>query len=495
MALAAKLTNQPDRQAWHLAAAATGIDEEAAGPLEQLAHRLMRRGDATGAVTALLRAASLSPDGPTRGRRLAAAASVGATLTLEIDSIPGLLAAARSADPELGGSLPAAVTAAHLLLNADGDVGTAHRLLVSAIDTKAEPYDASDNTTIQALQTLMAVCYHGGRSELWPAFGVAISRLGPPVHADLLLLSQTIADPARIAAPVLNALDTAVSGLHDEPDHWRILTVSAAAIFPDRLADCRDALLRVVRDSRAVTPRVSALTTLSLDDLTAGRWDEARQAADEGLELANAGGYRLLAWLFHHRLAVLAAARGDPDTAQGLADEITRWAAPRRAGLAEAHALHVRVIAALGQGDFEDAYQQAATISPPGVLAPYVPLALWVAMDLVEAAIRTGHHAEAAAHVAAIRDAGIAALSTRLALLATASEALIAPDDIAPRLFEQALAIRRQPLPVRPWPGTALLWRAVAPRPGRDRVASPAHDRTGDLRTPRCQTVGHPGRQ
>lgn len=91
MALAAKLTNQPDRQAWHLAAAATGIDEEAAGLLEQLAHRLMRRGDATGAVTALLRAASLSPDGPTRGRRLAAAASVGATLTLEIDSIPGCL--------------------------------------------------------------------------------------------------------------------------------------------------------------------------------------------------------------------------------------------------------------------------------------------------------------------------------------------------------------------------------------------------------------------
>ena len=178
-ALGVHLTGQPDRQAWHLAAAATGIDEEAAGLLEQVAHRLMRRGDATGAVTALLRAADLSPAGPSRGRRFAAAAYVGATVTLKVDSVSRLLAAARSADPELGGSLPAAVTASHLLMNADGDIDTAHRLLVSAIDTKPEPYDASDETIVQALQTLMAVCYNGGRAELWPAFDTAMSRSPP----------------------------------------------------------------------------------------------------------------------------------------------------------------------------------------------------------------------------------------------------------------------------------------------------------------------------
>jgi DNA-binding CsgD family transcriptional regulator len=95
----------------------------------------------------------------------------------------------------------------------------------------------------------------------------------------------------------------------------------------------------------------------------------------------------------------------------------------------------------MGQGEFEDAYQNSAAISPPGVLASHVPLALWVAMDLVEAAVRTGRHAEAAAHVTAIRDVGIAALSPRLALLATASEAIAAPNDIAPGLFQEALAV------------------------------------------------------
>ena len=62
-------------------------------------------------------------------------------------------------------------------------------------------------------------------------------------------------------------------------------------------------------------------------------------------------------------------------------------------------------------------------------------------MDLVEAAVRTGRHAEAEAHVTAIRDVGIAALSPRLALLATASGAIAAPDDIAPGLFQEAVAV------------------------------------------------------
>jgi DNA-binding CsgD family transcriptional regulator len=55
--------------------------------------------------------------------------------------------------------------------------------------------------------------------------------------------------------------------------------------------------------------------------------------------------------------------------------------------------------------------------------------------------VRTSRHAEAAAHVAAIREAGLAALSPRLALLAGGSAAIAATDDSAPGLFEAALAI------------------------------------------------------
>jgi len=442
--LAAQLADQPERQAWQLAAGTTGPDEKAAVLLEQVAHRLMRRGDGTGTVTALLRAAELSSDGPSRNRRLAAAARTGATMTREFSSVSQLLAAL-GPDPQPGESLQAAVTTAYMLLNADGDIKTAYQLLISAIGTAAGPDDASEDTVIPALHALMDVCYNGGRAELWPAFDAAISRLAPRVPADLLLLGQTIADPARTLVPVLGELDSAVRSLDDETDHWRILTISAAAIFHDRLAGCRNALLRVVRDSQAggaVAPAIGALTSLSLNAFSAGRWDEARRLSDEGLDLALAtGGEWLLAWLFRYHKAMLAAARGDPETARALADEIAQWAAPRGAGLAQTHAHHVRVLTALGEGRFEDAYQHAAAISSPGTLASHVPLALWVAMDLVEAAARTGRHAEATVHATAIRDAGIAALSPRLALLAAATEAIAAPDDIASELFEKALAV------------------------------------------------------
>ena len=443
-ALADHLADQPERQAWHLATAAAGPDEEVADLLEQVAHRLMRRGDATGAVAALLRGADLSPGGPGRSRRLAEAAYLGARATGAAGSVSQLLATARSADPELSGSLPAAVAAAHMLLNGDGDVGTAHRLLAGAIDIRPGPYDASDDTLIQALHTLFLVCYLRGRAEPWPAFDAAFGRLRPPIPMELSLLRQTIADPARTAARVLPEMDTAIADLRDEADHWRILIVSAAAIFTDRLAGCREPLLRVVRDGRAggdVASAINALTILCLDDTMAGRWDEAQRVADDGLELCETSGYPLLAWTVRHRRAALAAARGDGDTARELAGEMTRWAAPRGAGQAEAAAHHVDALAAQGRGDFEDAYQHAAAISPPGVLASHVPLALWVAMDLVEAAVRTGRHAEAAAHVTAIREAGIAAISPRLALLAGGSEAVAAPDDSALGLFEEALAI------------------------------------------------------
>jgi len=62
-------------------------------------------------------------------------------------------------------------------------------------------------------------------------------------------------------------------------------------------------------------------------------------------------------------------------------------------------------------------------------------------MDLVEAAVRTHRQAEAERHVQAVREAGIAALSPRLAILAAGSAAIAAGDEHAPALFEEALRL------------------------------------------------------
>jgi len=444
--LAGQLADEPERRAWHLGEAAEGPDAQIASLLEEAARRILRRGDAVGAVSALLRAAELSPARADRSRRLAQAAYVGASVTMEVGTVSPLLGDARQAGPEPGISLLAAATAAFMLLNGDGDVITAHRLLTQAIEDQTgskDPGWTSDAGLFEAISTLFIVCVFGGQADLWAPFHAAISRFAADLPADLYLLSQTHADPVRTAVAVLPQVDAAVASLRGETDHLRILTISSTAHFTDRQAGCREALWRVVREVRqgsAVTPLITALEHLSIDAWMAGRWDQAQELADECLELCLAHGYLLQTWTVRYRQALIAAARGAYDTADTLTASMMGWAAPRRIGQADFAAHHVGSVAALGRCDFEDAYRHAAAISPAGVLASHAAYALWVLLDLVEAAVRTGRGAEAAAHEEAMRTAGIEVISARLALVTAAAAALVAPHDQVRARFEAALA-------------------------------------------------------
>ena len=445
--LAEMLEDQPDRRAWHLAEATVEPDEHVAGLLEEAAHRILRRGDGVGAVSALTRASSLSPHGADRSRRLAQAAYIGADVTGDLHSVAQLLADARRADPALGSSLPAAIAAGFALLNADGDIVTAHSILVGAIQARTEPYEPDDPTLIEALQTLLYVCLWASRSELWPPFHEALARLeGDSPHArELRLAVQTRADPVRTAtAPVLGALDAAIASVADEPDPVRIDRLTRAGLYVDRTSSSRAMLWRVIEDGRgggAVTAAIIAMMHLSIDDFVTGRWDEAQQLADEGLALCEAHGYGLNAWTMRRCQALLAAARGQWETAETLASAMTRWAAPRRVQTVELYANHVRELAALGSGDFERAYRHVTEISPAGVLPAHVSYVLWVALDVVEAAVRTNRQAEADAHVAVMRDADVASISPRLAFVTAAAAALAAaPEDAAER-FDAAIVL------------------------------------------------------
>jgi hypothetical protein len=129
--LAEGLADQPDLQIWHLAEATTTPDEDLAKLLSQAANRAVRRGDAIGAVTALIRAADLSPESHDRARRLAEAAYLAADVTGEIRNAAELLSDAARAGPTAASSLQGAVTAAFVELNGQGNVDGAHRLLVT----------------------------------------------------------------------------------------------------------------------------------------------------------------------------------------------------------------------------------------------------------------------------------------------------------------------------------------------------------------------------
>jgi DNA-binding CsgD family transcriptional regulator len=438
-------SDQPDRRAWHLAEATVEPNEPVAAQLEATATRMLARGDAVGCVKALTRASELSPRSADRHRRLAAAAYIGADVAGDLGNASKMFAAIHRGDVDVEGSLQAAVAASAFLLNADGDVATAHRLLVGAIESREGVLDARDPIVAEALHSLLMVCTYGWEEDLWRPFEEAMARTeGIPLV--LFLNSKTFADPAHSGASVLEALDSAIAALPDESDPMRIIRIGTAATYVDRLEGCRDALWRVVRDARkggAVASGISAMLELANDDLQTGRWDEAEQLVDEAIAVCKAHGYQNLTRPCRFLQVVLAAGRGDEDRVQELSEELLQWAGPRGIRVGYWRAWQARALSALGRSDFEDAYQHASKINPPGTLASHVPHALTVLMDLVEAAVRTSRDAEAAAHVAAMREANLAAISSRLALAVGASAAMVAPDDHGLELFHATLALPR----------------------------------------------------
>ncbi|MGC5005303.1 helix-turn-helix transcriptional regulator [Streptomyces sp. DT203] len=444
-ALAHVLVDQPERRAWHLGEATLEPDENVAALLEHAARITLRRGDAAGSMRTLIRSADLTPPGPDRGRRLAEAAYVGAESTGALPSAQRLLDEARQAAPDHKSSLHSAATTAVLILNGDSDVDTAHRLLVDAIEAGTHAYDADDKALVDALHALALVCFFGARRDLWQPYYRALEKLTPEVPVVLSALGKTFSDPARTGAAASEELDHLVAELTEMTDPAPMQRTGSAALYVDRLGDVREAQWRMVRMGRDGGParrHMAGLIHLCLDDYLTGMWDEAAQLADEGVQLCETHGYTAFAWYFLYVQALLAGARGDADRADATAEGVIHWATRRRAFCAAHYAHHAAAVAALGRGDFAGAYEHAGAISPAGTLASHAPHALWATMDLVEAAVRTDRQTEAAAHVRAMREADVARISSRHALLMEACAALATTnDDEALALFTKALAV------------------------------------------------------
>jgi DNA-binding CsgD family transcriptional regulator len=443
--LAATTDAQSEGHAWHLAEASIEPDDEVAALLERSAGEALKRGDAITAVTALTRSAYLSPQGADRARRLAEAAYIGADVTGDVRLVPQLLAEARRADPEHHDSLQAATAAASMLLNSDGDIDTAHRLLAGAIESQLGQPDVDLPAVTEALQMLLIICWFAGpRPELWEPFNGAIERLKSTLPVPLSLGAEIFADPARATNVALDRLDAAVRALEHERDPAYIIRVGMTAALVDRLPDCREAYSRVVSDGRdggATASAISALNHLSLDAYARGVWDEAERVAEESIALCTAHGYPTVSWTSRYTLALISAARGDYDKTRSLADEMMQWAVPRGVRAVQHYAIHARASAALARGDYEDAYQYTTAINERGPLPRNAPLALWCAMDPVEAAVRAGRSVVAGSYVSAMQRADIARISPRLALLAAGSAAIAATDAESLSLFERAVAL------------------------------------------------------
>ncbi|MFE6502780.1 ATP-binding protein [Kitasatospora sp. NPDC057738] len=418
----------PERRALHLAASTVGPDEAVAAALESAAGSITRRGGAVAAVTWLTRAAELSGSRAERSRRLGDAAFVAGHAGL-LDRARQL---ARCDGASGAGASPASVlVSAYGALHEDGDVRSARRQVLAAIEGIRDSGGHEPTETLTRLVDLLLTVNRYAADETgWERTHELLASLGDLVPPTSRLCQDAWSDVVRRGAGVRERVERAFAG-PDTPQPWELARLSVAAHHVDALGRFRPHLRRgVERELRtgAATAGLTMLHLIMLDQLAAGEWDEAERTGERGLELAAAHQHPLFAQQTRAHLGLLAAMRGRADRARELRADVDAWARPRGVGLLTQLADAVGAAAALAAGDYESAYLHATAITPPGSFAPCAQQASRTLLDLVEAALHTGRREEARRHALAAREAGLPDLSPRLALVTYGALAMTAAD-------------------------------------------------------------------
>jgi DNA-binding CsgD family transcriptional regulator len=335
-----------------------------------------------------------------------------------------------------------AVTAsAARLIDGDGDVRTAHDLLASAIEAGDHPCDGTNEELSDAMHLLLVLSWQMADPDAWDRCLKAVARLEPPVDEALTVASRLFRDPARTDASTAARLRSMLANLHSETDPAYVSRVAGLAGFLDWSASAREDLWRVVRQGRAGTAsiraHVTALAGLGFELFHTGQWDRLAEVVDEGARLCDKRGFTFGLWQFRYHRALLAAARGDSEPVD--ADELLRWAPARHARGVEIYARAARASHHLGQGRYAAAYRDAAATGPAGTFPEFAPQVLGAGFDFVEAAVHTGHLAEAAAHAAAMGNLPVTGLSSRLALLSAGAAGMVVGDAEIRTVFGEAL--------------------------------------------------------
>jgi DNA-binding CsgD family transcriptional regulator len=425
-----------DRRAWHLAAAATGTDDDAAAGLEQVAQRAIARGGPAGAARALERAAQLSGDRPARARRLVEAARA-AYDAGQLDRATELATA--------GGGLtdrPAEAADAGLVLaQVAYERGSPAEASALALDAAA-PILAIDPARAVAMLTEAVWC---ARDAADPdllrrcADAVRSVRGGPVVILDALvgftdLLRGDIGPavgPARTL--LLAAGDERVDGTVEQLTAGFMGTLIGADGAALALLD---GLVAALRRQGALGWLPYALEVLALTQLAAGRFRDADANLAEAIALAGELGLGMQIVVLNAISAWLAAVRGDAVASRERAALVLTDVRLHR--MSAAQATWALALIDLMAGDPDAALNRLDEVcqGPPGrdVTVRAIP-------DHVEAAVRTGDTDRASTYLPGLVEWAKHTTSPVASALVLRCEALLRDGADAQQRFEAALRV------------------------------------------------------
>ena len=397
----------PDRRAWHLAAAAPGPDEGVAVELERSAGRAQARGGMAAAAAFLQRAVELTSEpGPQSGRALAAAqASLQAGA---LDAAAGLLNMA------IAGPLDELQQARAGLLRgqiafASSAGSDAPALLVKAAQ-QLEPLDGAlaRQTYLDAWGAAMFAGQFAGAGSLHEVARAARSApppAGAPRPSDLLLdgLAVLITEGRAEAAPLLRrAARVFAEGeiTVEEGLRYGWLAAAAAAIVWEegywRAMVARQ--LQSVREAGLLADLPLWVQSVAVDEIWRGDFAAAASLIAEAEAIAAATG----SGLARYAAVFLAGLRGAEAEAAPLIEAVVKDSRAAGQGMGVQWSHWVSAILYNGLGRYEEALAEARQAAGQ---APELFISTWALAELIEAASRTGQSGLAAGALARLAEA------------------------------------------------------------------------------------------
>jgi DNA-binding CsgD family transcriptional regulator len=431
----------PDRRAWHRAQATPGPDEDVASELERSASRAQARGGLAAAAAFLERGAALTLEPGRRAKRALAAARANAQGGAH-DAASRLVALAEA------GHLDELERAeAHLLrgqIAFASDRGSDAPALLLEAATRLDPLAAglAREAYLEALSTAMwiGVFMTGGSlSETAEAARAAPPAPQPPRATDLLLdgLALLITEGHAAAAPTLKRALSAFSGpgvSAEEGHRWLWLAWQATQILWD--SEARHELsirgVQLARHAGALSVLPIALQQAAGLRLYEGDFDAAASLCEEAEDIAAATGSALLRFV----PLLVAAFRGREDDVSDLVETNTRDVMRRGEGLGLTFVPWATAVLYNGLGRYEDALAaaQRAAANPDECL-----FSTWAAVELIEAATRSGMPADGAPALEQLSDSTRPSGTDWALGVEARSRALLSNGPVADGLYRDAL--------------------------------------------------------
>jgi DNA-binding CsgD family transcriptional regulator/tetratricopeptide (TPR) repeat protein len=285
-------TDQHDRIAWHLAAAAGGPDEEVAGLLEATAASAQARGGYVAAADALAASARLSPADADRVRRTLGAANafrLGGRVQETVDVLASV--ADLAADPLVRADVQQLRGTAMTII---GPLQDGFTLLVDEAD-RVEAHDPARAATMLALASIgitgasevqLAVDTARRAAHLAAPVGGPVRMLAVVALANCCALAGSVGEARVIMEPLVPVLATV------DPLGEATFLIAATAHLLSWIEDRAAArtiighIVHAARAASAVTALPFPLAVLSELDLRSGRIEPAYAAASEAVQLA-----------------------------------------------------------------------------------------------------------------------------------------------------------------------------------------------------------------